>query len=362
VPAREVSLQPEVQGRVIYRSESLVPGGTFKKGEVLLRIDSSEYNLRAQKSATEVEQAIEQLKLEQSRGEVAAHEWTLIGGERTGSQTGREVALRMPQMKEAETRIALAQNAQDLAQLNVGRTTLRAPFNGLVKSGQVQVGQYVSPNVPLGTLVGSDEYWVQVSVPMEQLKDIFVPGFNAKEGEGSVATVWQEMGNKRISREGRVVRLYGDVDPMGRLSRVLVNIVDPLQLGVDQEERGVPLLLGSYVHVDIEGHEMVDVIEVPRAAVHGGRYVYVYGEGDRLLVKDVEIAWRRPQTFLLRSGLAPGDEIIVSRMGAAVEGLKLRRAATETATAAKESEGTVGKSPQQSVTKVAGPARKESSQ
>ncbi len=324
VPARELSLQPEVQGRVIYRAPSLIPGGTFKKGEVLLRIDPSEYALRAKQSATEVERAREQLKLEQSRGEVAAREWNLIGGESGGTKTGREVALRLPQMKEAEANIALAQQAADLAELNVGRTTLTAPFNGLVKSGQVQVGQYVSPNVSLGTLVGSDEYWVQVSVPMEQLGDIYVPGFNAKEGEGSAASVWQELGRQRIERKGKVVRLYGDVDPMGRLSRVLVNIDDPLSLSLPAAERGVPLLLGAYVHVDIEGHEMAQVIEVPRSSVHSGRYVYVYGPDDRLSVREVDIAWRKPNTYLLRSGLESGEEIITSRLGTPVDGLKLR--------------------------------------
>ncbi len=325
VPAREISLQPEVQGRVVYRSSALVPGGTFKKGEVLLRIDPSEYRLRAQQSATEVERALEELKLEQSRGVVAEREWSLIGQDASASESGREVALRRPQMKEAEARIALAQQARDLAQLNVGRTTLRAPFNGLVKSGQVQVGQYVSPSLPLGTLVGSDEYWVQVSVPVEQLRDIFVPGFNAPEGEGSEVTVWQELGEERVVRKGKVVRLYGDVDPMGRLSRVLVAIDDPLSLAIEEKERGVPLLLGSYVHVDIEGHEMADVIEVPRSAVHAGRYVYVFGKDGRLNVREVKIAWRKPETYLLKSGLSSGEEIVVSRLGTPVDGLKLRR-------------------------------------
>jgi RND family efflux transporter MFP subunit len=320
--AREVSLQPEVQGRVIYRSESLVPGGRFKKGDLLLRIDPREYSIRAKQSASEVHQAEQQLLLEASRGKVAEQEWNIISDD----EVPNDVALRKPQMQEAEARRDLAAQARDLALLNVDRTALRAPFNGIVQNAHVNVGQYVSPAVSLGTLVGSDEYWVRVSVPVQQLGDIFVPGFNAKPDEGSDAVVWQSLESSRIERKGQVVRLFGDVDPMGRLARVLVQIEDPLGLMIATEKRGLPLLLGSYVHVDIEGHQMADVIEIPRLAVHAGRYVYVYGKDDRLEVREVEIAWRRPTTILLRSGVADGDEIIVSRLGTAIDGLKLRRA------------------------------------
>lgn len=326
VPAREVSLQPEVQGRVTFANPALVPGGRFKKGDVLLRIDASEYALRAKQSATEVAQAEQQLMLEQSRQEIAAQEWKLIGVDESASEAGRAVALRKPQMKEAEARRDLAQHSRDLAKLNVGRTTLVAPFNGIVRSGNVTVGQYISPAVNLGTLVASDEYWVQVSIPVARLTSIRVPGFNAQPGEGSEASVWQEVGDQKVERLGKVVRLFGDVDPMGRMARVLVEIKDPLGLKDDAGGQALPLLLGAYVHVNIEGESMMDVIEVPRSAVHSGRYVYLFGPDERLIVRDVEIAWRKPESFLVSKGLSDGDEIVTSRISTAIDGVKLRRA------------------------------------
>jgi len=325
LPARQVTLQPEVQGRVIYRSDSLVPGGRFKAGDVLLRVDASEYALRAKQSATQIEQAEQQLLLEASRGELAEHEWKLIGQDEKASETGRAVALRKPQLKEAEARKELAEHDRSLAVLNVGRTTLRAPFNGFVQEGRVNVGQYISPAASLGTLVGSDEFWVQVAIPVEQLTSLLVPGFNAKEGEGSNVSVWQEIGDERIVRMGKIVRLYGDVDPAGRMARVLAEISDPLGLKKGSEKPELPLLLGSYVHVDIEGRDMVDVIEVPRSAVHAGRYVYLFGPDGKLAIRDVKIAWRKPETLLISAGLADGDEIVTSRLGSPVEGLQLRR-------------------------------------
>jgi RND family efflux transporter MFP subunit len=325
VPAHEVSLQPEVQGRVVFRSKNLVPGGRFKEGEVLLRIDASEYALRAKQSATQIEQAQQQLMLEQSRGDIAKEEWRLIGEDGSASESGRSVALREPQRRDAESRIELAEHERGLAVLNVGRTTLRAPFNGFVRQGLVNVGQFISPAASLGTLVGSDEFWVQVSVPIDRLSSLQVPGFNAPAGEGSEVSVWQDLGDNRVVRKGRILRLFGDVDPVGRMARVLAQVSDPLGVESEEGEPGLPLLLGAYVRVDIQGRDMMAVIEVPRAAVHSGRYVYVMGEGNRLQVRDVEIAWRKQDTFLVTSGLEEGDEVITSRISSAVEGLKVRR-------------------------------------
>lgn len=325
LPARQVALQPEVAGRVIQRSESLVVGGQFKEGDVLLRIDPREYSIRAKQSASEVSRAEQQLLLESTRGQLAKEEWQIIGEPGQAS----EAALRKPQMIEAEARRDLASHTRDLALLNIGRTTLRAPFNGIVQAAQINVGQYVSPATSLGTLVGSDEYWVRVSVPVDQLRQLQVPGWNAADGEGSMVEVWQSLEETRIERKGQIKRLFGDVDPLGRLARVLVQIDDPLALQSPEDERGLPLLLGSYVHVDMAGKDIIEVAEIPRSALHSGRYVYLYGPDDRLLVREVKVAWRKPETVLVKKGLVAGDEVVLSRLSTAIDGLKLRRVSEE---------------------------------
>jgi hypothetical protein len=109
------------------------------------------------------------------------------------------------------------------------------------------------------------------------------------------------------------------------MARVLTRVSDPLGLASQSEGPDLPLLLGSYVHVDIEGQEMIDVVEVPRSAVHAGRYVYLFGSDGTLSIRDVKIAWRKPESLLISEGLKDGDEVITSRLSNAVEGLKLRR-------------------------------------
>ena len=337
MPARQVVVMPEVSGRILWQSDELVPGGRFKRGEPILRLDARDYSLQVRQQQSVVEQAEVNLKLEQSRREVARKEWEIVGEDGDATALGRDLALRKPQFAAAEKAVESAKSARAQAKLSLGRTGLVAPFNCFVKSENVDVGQLVAPASQLATLVGTDEFWVQVAVPVDKIAAIDVPGLNVGEGEGARADVWQEVGQARVKRQGRVVRLLGDLDPVGRMARLLIEIDDPLGLenGAARREAdgekpasrpALPILLGAFVHVDIDAREIEEVIEVPRKALHRGDEIYVLGKDGRLVVREVAIAWRKEKTVLVSSGLKPGDEIVVSRLPTAVPGMKLRTA------------------------------------
>lgn len=341
IPAELVVLQPEVAGRVVWQHDDLVPGGKFKRGDTLVRLDGRDYRLAVRQAGASVDRAELELKLEKARKEVAKAEWEVIDRDKSASEEGRALGLREPQLQAAEAGLEAAKSARDQAKLSVSKTTLRAPFNGFVKTESVDVGQLVSPQTPLATLVGSDRFWVQVSVPVDRLAVIDVPGMNVAEGQGAPAIIVQELAGKRIERRGRVVRLLGDLDPVGRLARLLVEVDDPLGLkgtaakpksgaagaeaapAVDAE---LPLLLGAFVEVSIEARELGNVVELPRLALRDGDSAYVFGPDGRLVVRDVRVAWRTEKTVLIREGLAAGDEVIVSRLPSAVPGMLLRKA------------------------------------
>lgn len=174
-----------------------------------------------------------------------------------------------------------------------------------------------------------------MSVPVEKIANISIPGVNADEG--STAIIRQDAGKQTIKREGRVVRLLGDLDPQGRMARVLIEISDPFGL-IEQEKedeqekeeqdeakpRGIPLLLSSFVDVEVRGPTVEGLIEIPRQAIRDGDKAFVFAKDSTLAVRPVEIFWERPDTVLIESGVKDGERVIVSPIATAVDGMKLR--------------------------------------
>jgi len=99
-------------------------------------------------------------------------------------------------------------------------------------------------------------------------------------------------------------------------------------MGLERElgegESRLPLLVGAYVHVEIQGRSDQDLIEIPRIALREGQQVWVLDGDDHLEIRDVHIAWRREESVLLSDGLSTGDRLITSRLSPAVQGMELR--------------------------------------
>ena len=330
IPAQQMMISSEVQGRVRWQSPELVAGGRFARGASVLRIDARDYQLNLDSRSAEVRRAQLELQLERSRQAVAQREWEAFGNQ--DQQGDQALALRQPQLETAEVSVRSAESAVERARLNLSKTTVRAPFNAMVVSENVDLGQVVGPSSQLATLVGTDAFHVRVSIPVEQLAIVQVPDRN---GDGSEVRVTQQLGSQLIERIGHVVRLLPDVDPVGAMARVLVAIDDPL--GLTEENQGsLPMLLGSYVDVQIDAGTLQDVIEVPRLALREGRRVLVRNAESRLEVRSVEVAWGREDSVLVAAGLASGDQVITSRVPTAVRGMLLRVAEpTNEATAAR---------------------------
>ena len=320
MPARRVVLSSEVPGRIRSVNEELVPGGRLESGAVLFRVDARDFSLAVESRAADVHRSQLELQLEERRAAVAEREWEAFGdSDGSGDGAGRSLALRQPQRETAGVAVTAAQNAVRSARLNLARTIVRAPFNATVVAETVDVGQYVAPGAQLATLVGTDEAWVQVSVPVSSLGRIQLP---QGDTPGARVVIEHDVGDETVTREGHVIRLLPDLDPAGSMARLLVEVPDPLRIA-ESTEPGPPLLLGTYVRVHIEGGELRGV-QVPRRAVREGGTVYVMSPERGLEIRQIQVAWSLDDTVITASGLAGGDLVITSRVNGPVEGMLLR--------------------------------------
>ncbi|MFT4625771.1 MAG: RND family efflux transporter MFP subunit [Myxococcota bacterium] len=313
-PARQVTLIPEVAGRIVEVHPNLVPGGRVSKGEVLARIDSRDYRIAVSQEQARLRQAEVEYKLEIGRQGIAKREWEILGDGRAASEV--PLALRAPQLVAAEHALESAKSGLERAQLNLGRTALRAPFDAAVLAESVDVGQVVSGATQVASLIGTEQVWVKVSVPVEQLAVVDVPGHGAEVG--SAARVIQRLpGDATIERPGRVLQMYGELDPQTRTAGLLVVVDDPMRAP------GLPLLPGAYVDVEIRGRVLPGTYRVPRVALSDGDRVWVVDDG-KLARRTVRIGWREDSDVIVTAGLTAGDQVVTSPLALALEGMAVR--------------------------------------
>lgn len=314
VPAHTLVVQPEVQGRIRSRHPALEVGGHVREGEVLVRLDDRDHRLAVADARVALENARTHVELEAGRAELARLEW-----EQFGDEEPSPLALREPQRRQAELQVEAARQTLQRAELQVERTTVRASLNAVVREAGAEPGQLVGPQSVLATLVGTDRFDVQISLPADDLRWLTIPGVNAGEGEGGQVRVRQG----DLVREGRIHRLMSDVDSAGRMARLLITVEDPLDLDKPEGERQ-PLLLGAWVDVELPSHASSSVVWLPREALRDGGRVFLADSDDRLRIQTVTFAWREADRVAVAEGVAPGDRVILSRLPSPVEGMRVR--------------------------------------
>jgi RND family efflux transporter MFP subunit len=319
VPALEMVLKSRVSGEVISTHPEFIEGGFLKKGTKVLQIDPQDYELAVEQKRSQVVNARYALKLEMGHQEVARREWELLKGDKPAKDMDLELALRKPHLEKAKADLAAAEADLKKAELDLARTAIRAPFSAIVRNKHVELGSQISTQDVLAELVGTDEYWVQVSVPVDRLKWVTIPT-NIGESGSMVRIFYGTGSSSTFQRKGRVIKLLGDLDAEGRMARILVSVKDPLDLQGNEIKRP-PLLIGDYVRVEIEGHELKGVFKIPRMALRDNSKIWIErGEG-LLHIRQVEVVWRDPQYIFLRDGLKEGERLIVSDLATPVEGM-----------------------------------------
>ena len=315
VPALRLELKSQVDGEVVSVHPEFVEGGLIRKGEVILTIEPADYELAIAQKKSRVAEARYALKLELGHQEVAKREWELLGGGKPASELDLELALRKPHLEKARAEVAAAEAELKQARLDLARTRITAPFNGIVLVKNVEKGTQIGTQETLAELAGTDDYWVQVSLPVDRLGWFSVPRRNGEEG--ALAQIFPD-GSQEF--EGRVIKLLGDLESEGRMARVLVSVPDPLgRLSRDENRR--PLLIGQYVRIRIVGKEIENAARIPRSALRGGKQVWLVGHDGKLQAREVVVAWREEETLLIREGLNDGDRLVVTEMAAPEEGM-----------------------------------------
>lgn len=316
IPARVVTVNSRVTGEVLKLHPDFLVGGLLKKGELVAQLDDIDYKIIKMQRTADVKKSESELMLEQGQQDIAKREWELVGTDDNTTDADKELALRYPQLKSKQASLSSAKAALDKAQIDLGRTKITAPFNTLILSTNVQLGDQVNSQTTLAKLVGTDSFYVQVAVPMSKLGWINIP--KTRDDKGAMTTIIAK-GNRQY--KGRIIKLLGDIEPSGKMARLLVEIKDPLQLKNSDKSR---LLLGEYVNVKIEGKTLEDAISIPRTAYHNNSEVWVLNDQNQLKTVKAPTIWEERKTVFIKNGFKTGEKLITSELAFPVEGMELK--------------------------------------
>lgn len=318
VPAQELILKSRVAGEIVSLHPEFAEGGILRKGEQIVRIDEVDYQLLLARKQSAVADASFALQLELGRQDVARREWALLNGDNTAPESDSALALRKPHLEKARSDLTAAEAELQAAKRQLARTKIRAPFNAIIRATQVEKGSQVAAQESLATLAGIDQYWVQVSVPVDQLHWITVADNHSQPG-ASVHIAY----HGGAARSGRVVKMLSDLEAKGRMARLIVAVQDPL--GLKSPSGSQPaMLIGEYVRVAIQGRQIESAYRIPREALRDNTHVWVVDQAGKLAIRTVDILWRDTGTVVLQKGLQPDDQVVVSDLATPVEGMAVQ--------------------------------------
>lgn len=312
-PREEIDLVSEVAGKVVQIHPSLVSGGFFKAGELLLTIDPRDYDYAITATQARIAEARRVLIAEQAQVEQAQSEWQALG-----EGDASELALRKPQLAEAQAKLQAAQADFAKAQLNRSRCELRAPFAGRVLTKQAGYGQYLASGAVVARIYASDKAEIRLPISTEQLAFLNLPleSANANHSLWPTVTLTAELGGQSHSWQGQIVRSEAAVSEDSGQWYLVAQVSDPFH-SVDHRP---PLLKGLFVHAEIEGAERANLFRVPRNAVSSLQTVKLVNAEQKLEIRKVQVLRVETESVIIGSGLNAGDRVITSELSMAIAG------------------------------------------
>lgn len=326
----------EVSGEV---AEVLVDvGDRVKKGQPLVRLDPTFFDIEVAQRRADVEaakarlasaeQAIQTLEAEVEHAEVAAADaalelermralWEKPAGEAPSIPRSRYDAARFghdeaaARLRSARSRVAeararrseaavgveLATQALRFAEQRRREATVTAPFDGVVTARFVDPGEPVTatPVTHLLEVQETSTLYLEFALPQELLAVV-------RQG---TPVRFEAEGVHDGGAAGAIGLVFPTIDPTTRSFRCRVVVDGP---------RAAAYSPGMLVRVAVTVREVPDALVVPRAAlsaIEGGYAVRVRGPDDEPQVRAVRVGLLTDVDAQVLEGLAPGEQVLV---------------------------------------------------
>jgi len=272
IPAEETELHPEATGRVV--SLNLPEGRNVRKGELLLKVFDQDLRTQLQKLETQLKQAE---ITEQRLGD-------LLKVKGVSQQEYDLAALQVQTLK----------SEMELVRINIGKTELRAPYDGVIGLRKISPGAYVTPATAITTIRASGALKLDFSIP-EKYSTLLRVGQNVTftvGGSPTTFTATVQATEQSISADTRNLHV-----------RALV-----------RDGRG--LLPGSFAEVNLSLGDKMQALMIPNQSVipQARNKQVIVSKNGKASFSIVKTGVRQASMIEITEGLQAGDTIAVTGM------------------------------------------------
>ena len=260
--SQRARLKSEIAGRVIWVSPNFSNGGSIEAGESLVKVDPAEYELRVQWAETAVEEAEAGIWIEKARSE----EYAKVYARDNPGAEASEWARGQPHIAKAEAELTKARTELALARLQLDRTNISVPYAGRVLATQIEVGEFVGPDLVgaspfLGIVYRTEALQIDAQIEPKDLEYLSpVIGRSAQV---------RTRGGKY---DAEVVRVSSAIAPRTRLASIF------LEFSESHAPASLPLP-GTFAEVAIMGPSYEDVYVLPESVLQEQDSVWVVQDG-----------------------------------------------------------------------------------
>ena len=322
----ETLLVAEVTGRIQSISNSFFAGGYFKKGDPLIEIDPVDYRANLALSKSRLAEARLAYQQEKALADQAREDW-----ESFGRGEGSDLTLRKPQLERAKAVYESTLAGVEMAERDLERTTVKAPYDGRIHEKFADIGQMVSARQSqLARIYSTDTAEIRLPISLKEIEYLELPESYSNRSTNDTKPrvfVRGSYGGEQYEWEGVIDRTEGAIDPKTRLSYVVAKIEEPYKK--DENSDRPPLKVGLFVEASIQGKRIDNAFRIPRKALRENNTVYTVDRENRIVFKDVEVYQTDTEWAIITAGLEDGDRICITPLEYAVMGMRVERESKE---------------------------------
>jgi len=306
-PTTATTLVSGVAGSVVKLSENLVPGGRFSAGDLLIEIDRRDFEIELTQANANLARAKAELQQEQGQADLAAREWASLRGDAQASP----LTLREPQMASSLANVRAMEALVERAQLNLDRTSMIAPYDGVVLESDVDLGQFVNVGTDLGRIYSLAAVDVRLPLANRQVSWLSISDDPSEQKPEVVFSA--SIGDTEFSWKGTIERFEG-FDASTQQLNVIARVNNP------ETVSDWPLRVGQYVNAQISGSTLNNVFVIPRQALRANDEVVLVTDESTLVKTSVNVAWGDSDLVAVTTGIDSDSVLVTTPLGAVVNG------------------------------------------